>query len=74
MKAQDNNSKTSRRPAALKEPDDRSRRRFLKASSIFSLAAAFNPSTIANVLADSKESMLFVVELPMQAPAWTQAT
>ncbi len=37
----------------MKQPDDKSRRSFLKASSILSLGVAFSPSTIANVLADS---------------------
>jgi hypothetical protein len=37
----------------MKEPDDRSRRRFLKASSILGLAAAFSPATIGEAFADS---------------------
>src|SRR5258708_7508167 len=57
MKPQNNNSKTSQRPAALKQPDDGSRRRFLKASSIFSLAVAFTPSTIAEAFTKSKSGI-----------------
>src|SRR6266550_523944 len=53
MKPQNNNSKTSQRPAALKQPDDGSRRRFLK-SSMFGLALALSPSAITEVFADSK--------------------
>ena len=54
MKPQPNNSKTSQRPAVLKQPDDGSRRRFLKASSIFSLAVAFTPNTIVEAFTKSK--------------------
>ncbi len=57
MKPQNNDSKTSQRPAALKQPDDGSRRRFLKASSIFSLAVAFTPSTIAEAFTKSKSGI-----------------
>src|ERR1044072_4743080 len=54
MKPHPNNSKTSQRLAELKEPDDGSRRRFLKASSIFSLAVAFTPNTIVEALTKAK--------------------
>src|SRR5271170_6967172 len=36
------------------EPDDRSRRCFLKASSMLGLAVAFSPATIGEAFADSK--------------------
>jgi pimeloyl-ACP methyl ester carboxylesterase len=38
----------------MKQPDDRSRRRFLKASSMLGLAVAFGPATIGEAFADSK--------------------
>jgi pimeloyl-ACP methyl ester carboxylesterase len=38
----------------MKQPDDRSRRRFLKASSMLGLAVAFSPGTIADAFAHSK--------------------
>ncbi len=38
----------------MKEPDDRSRRCFLKASSMLGLAAAFRPATISEAFADSR--------------------
>jgi pimeloyl-ACP methyl ester carboxylesterase len=38
----------------MKEPDDRSRRSFLKASSMLGLAVAFSPATIGEALADLK--------------------
>src|SRR5208283_1914936 len=38
----------------MKEADDKSRRRFLKASSLLGLAAAFGPATIGEALADSR--------------------
>src|SRR5258708_7309476 len=37
----------------MKQTDDRSRRRFLKASSILGLAAAFSPRTIAEAFTNS---------------------
>ena len=40
----------------MKEPDDRSRRRFLKASSMLGLAVAFRPATIGEAFADSKSN------------------
>ena len=57
MKPQPNNSKTSQRLAALKQPDDGSRRRFLKASSIFSLLVAFTPNTIVEAFTKSKSGI-----------------
>src|ERR1041385_1366214 len=57
MKPQPNNSETSQRLAALKQPDDGSRRRFLKASSIFSLAVAFTPGTIVEAFIKSKSGI-----------------
>src|SRR6266478_4679463 len=50
MKPQNNNCQ---RPAALVQPADGSRRRFLK-SSMFGLALALSPSAITEALADSK--------------------
>lgn len=38
----------------MKQPDDRSRRGFLKASSMLGLAVAFGPATITEAFADSK--------------------
>jgi pimeloyl-ACP methyl ester carboxylesterase len=38
----------------MKQPEDRSRRRFLKASSMLGLAVAFGPGTIVEAFADSK--------------------
>src|SRR5580704_6953717 len=38
----------------MKQPDDRSRRCFLKASSALGLAVAFSPAAIGEVFADSK--------------------
>jgi pimeloyl-ACP methyl ester carboxylesterase len=38
----------------MKQPDDRSRRCFLKASSMLGLAVAFGPATIGDAFADSK--------------------
>jgi pimeloyl-ACP methyl ester carboxylesterase len=40
----------------MKEPDDRSRRCFLKASSMLGLAVAFRPATIGEAFADSKSN------------------
>src|SRR5215470_14106442 len=39
----------------MKQPNDRSRRRFLKASSMLSLAVAFSPRTFAEALSDNKK-------------------
>ena len=38
----------------MKQPDDRSRRGFLKASSMLGLAVAFGPAAIGEAFADSK--------------------
>ena len=38
----------------MKQADDRSRRRFLKASSMLGLTAAFRPATIGEAFADSR--------------------
>ena len=38
----------------MTQTDERSRRRFLKVSSMFGLAVAFTPSRIANAFKDSK--------------------
>jgi uncharacterized protein (DUF1501 family) len=38
----------------MKQPEDRSRRRFLKASSMLGMAVAFSPGTIGEAFADSK--------------------
>lgn len=38
----------------MTQPDGRSRRRFLKASSILVLAVVFSPATIGEAFADSK--------------------
>src|SRR6202142_1178647 len=40
----------------MKQPDDRSRRCFLKASSMLGLAVAFRPATIGEAFADSKSN------------------
>src|SRR5882672_9856088 len=74
MKSQNNDSKTSPRPAALKQPDDGSRRRFLKASSIFSLAVAFIPSPIADAFANSKSKTTQEEETMTQTSATQPAS
>jgi hypothetical protein len=38
----------------MKQPEDRSRRRFLQESSMMGLAIAFSPGTIGEGFADSK--------------------
>src|SRR6202167_5243451 len=40
----------------MKEPDDRSRRGFLQASSMLGLAVAFRPATIGEAFPDSKSN------------------
>jgi hypothetical protein len=40
----------------MKEPDDRLRRCFLKASSMLGLAVAFRPATIGEAFADSQSN------------------
>lgn len=42
------------RGTVMKQLKDKSRRRFLKVSSMLGLAVAFNPGTIAEAFADSK--------------------
>ena len=42
----------------MKEPDDRSRRRFLKASSMLGLAVAFSPGTTGEAFADSQSKTI----------------
>ena len=54
MTAQTEKFKTTQREDTAKQPDNRSRRRFLKASSMLGLAAAFSPRTIGAAFADSK--------------------
>ena len=42
----------------MKEQDDRSRRRFLKESSMLGLAVALSPVTIAEAFANSKSKLI----------------
>ena len=56
----------------MKEPDDRSRRCFLKASSMLGLAVAFGPATIGEAFADSKSNTPQKEE-PMTRTSATQA-
>jgi pimeloyl-ACP methyl ester carboxylesterase len=56
----------------MKEPDDRSRRGFLKASSVVGLAVAFRPATIGEALADSKSNIAHKEDTMSQTSA-TQA-
>jgi pimeloyl-ACP methyl ester carboxylesterase len=56
----------------MQEPDDRSRRCFLKASSMLGLAAAFGPATIGEALADSQSNTTQKENTMAQATA-TQA-
>ena len=53
MKSPNNNSKTIQRPAALKQPDDGSRRRFIKTGSMLGLAVAFSPRPIAEAISSA---------------------
>ncbi len=55
----------------MKEPDDRSRRQFLK-SSMFGLAVAFSPSALTEAFADSKTRTIQVEDTMTQISA-TQA-
>jgi hypothetical protein len=48
--------RTTRKEHPMKEPDDRSRRGFLKASSMLGLAVAFRPAAIGEGFADSKSN------------------
>src|SRR5207247_9419915 len=51
MTAQTEKSKTTQSEDTMKRPDEASRRRFLKASSMFGLAVAFSPGTIGEAFA-----------------------
>jgi nitrous oxide reductase len=42
----------------MKQPDDRSRRRFLQASSLLGLAVAFGPGTTGEAFADSQSKTI----------------
>ena len=57
----------------MKQPSDRSRRSFLKASSVFGLGAAFGPAMIGEAFADSK-SKNARKEYTMAETSATQAT
>ena len=48
------NYETTQSEDTMKQTDDKSRRRFLKASSMLGLAAAFSPQTIAQTFTNSK--------------------
>ena len=56
----------------MKEPADRSRRSFLKASSMLGLAVALRPATIGGAFADS-QSNTAQKENPMAQTGATQA-
>ena len=60
----------------MKQPDDRSRRRFLKASSMLGLAAAFSPRTIAEAItnSNSKSSQMEDIMTQPGAAQGEQAT
>src|SRR5580658_6220605 len=49
-------TRTTRKGHPMKEPDDRSRRCFLKASSMLGLVVAFRPETIGEAFADSRSN------------------
>ncbi len=55
------------------KPEDRSRRRFLKTSSLLGMAAAFSPGTIAEAFADSKSKTIQEEETVTQTSATEQA-
>src|SRR5499433_1744735 len=75
MTAQTEKSKTTQTEDAVKQPDDRSRRRFLKTSSMLGLAAAFSPRTIGSAFADSKSKTAQTEDIIMaQTSAAAQAT
>ena len=48
MTAQTKNSKRTQREDTVEQPDERSRRHFLKVSSMLGLGVAFSPRTIAD--------------------------
>src|SRR5215470_16915712 len=52
----------------MTHPDDKSRRYFLKVSSMFGMATAFSPRAVRNVLADSK------IETKRKENSMTQTT
>ena len=54
--------------------EDRSRRRFLKVSSLWGMAAAFSPGTIAEAFADSKSKTIQEEETVTQTSAIQPAT
>src|SRR5262249_59940324 len=75
MTAQTEKFKTTQREDTAKQPDDGSRRRFLKASSMLGLAAAFSPGTIGAAFADSKSKTAQTEDIIMaQTSAAAQAT
>ena len=74
MTAQTEKSKTTQSEDTMKRPDEASRRRFLKASSMFGLAVAFSPGTIGEAFADSqsrttpKEDTMTQTSAPGRSP------
>ncbi len=56
MTTQTKKFKTTQQEDSMEQPDDRSRRRFLKASSMLGLAVAFSSGTIGGAFADSKSA------------------
>src|SRR5262249_9906334 len=57
----------------MKQSDDRSRRRFLKASSMLGLAAAFSPGTIGAAVEDSKSKTSRTEDIMTQTSAAQQS-
>jgi hypothetical protein len=55
----------------MKQPDDRSRRCFLKASSMLGLAAVFSPATIGEAFADLKSKTTLKENTMTQASRYT---
>jgi pimeloyl-ACP methyl ester carboxylesterase len=58
----------------MKEPEDTSRRRFLKASSMLGLAVAFSPGRIAEAFADSKSKTTQTEDIMTQTGATQPAS
>jgi hypothetical protein len=58
----------------MKQSDDRSRRRFLKASSMLGLAAAFSPGTTGEAFADSQSKTIQKGDTMTQADAAQQGS
>src|SRR5258708_26263902 len=58
----------------MTQPDDASRRRFLKSSSMLGLAAAFTPGSIGGAFADSKSKTTQAEETMTQTSAIQPAT